>query len=273
MAVNTTLLFIGCGNMGAAIAGGALRQMPDVRIVALDPDTDRARSLLPAGAEVQLHDRPEALRGVSPDLIILGVKPQSFANLAPEVLSLLRSAPVVSIMAGIGLDRLNADLAPSAVVRVMPNLPALVGQGMSLGCTTARLPAAIAAVIKTLFSAIGRFDWVADEDLFERASPVFACGPGFVFAFAEQMILAAVCQGLPRDLAERLVHQTFVGSAKMLSEDPRGAAGLKRAVSSPGGTTLAGLSVLEAEAGLPQLLPGTLAAAHARALELAKPAG
>lgn len=273
MAVNTTLLFIGCGNMGAAIAGGALRQMSGVRIVALDPDTDRARSLLPAGAEVQLHDKPAALIGLSPDLIILGVKPQSFANLAPEVLSLLRSAPVVSIMAGIGLDRLNADLAPSAVVRVMPNLPALVGQGMSLGCTTARLPAAIAAVIKTLFSAIGRFDWVADEDLFERASPVFACGPGFVFAFAEQMILAAVCQGLPRDLAERLVHQTFVGSAKMLSEDPRGAAGLKRAVSSPGGTTLAGLSVLEAEAGLPQLLPGTLAAAHARALELAKLAG
>lgn len=273
MPANTTLLFIGCGNMGAAIAGGALRQMPGVRIVALDPDPDRARSLLPPGAEVQLHDKPAALVGLSPDLIILGVKPQTFPDLAPEVMSLLRASPVVSIMAGIGLDRLNADLAPSAVVRVMPNLPALVGQGMSLGCTTAALPAPISTVIEALFNAIGRFDWVADEDLFERANPVFACGPGFVFAFAEQMILAAIGQGLPRDLAERLVHQTFVGSAKMLSEDPRGASGLKRAVSSPGGTTLAGLSMLEAETGLPRLLPGTLAAAHARALELAKLAG
>jgi pyrroline-5-carboxylate reductase len=188
-------------------------------------------------------------------------------------MSLMRASPIVSIMAGISLDRLNADLAPSAVVRVMPNLPALVGQGMSLGCTTAVLPASTTTVIEALFNAIGRFDWVAGEDLFERANPAFACGPGFVFAFAEQMILAAIGQGLPRDLAERLVHQTFVGSAKMLSEDPRGAAGLKRAVSSPGGTTLAGLSVLEAETGLPRLLSGTLAAAHARALELAKPAG
>lgn len=266
----TTLLFIGCGNMGAAIAGGALRQMPGVRIVAIDPDTNRARSLLPQEAPVELHAAPEDIPGLSPDLIILGVKPQTFSDLAPGVMALLRAAPVVSIMAGIGLARLNADLAPSAVVRVMPNLPALVGQGMSLGCTTSALPGNVRAVIEALFGAIGRFDWVADEDLFERANPAFACGPGFVFAFAEQMILAAIGQGVPRDLAERLVHQTFVGSAKMLSEDPRGAAGLKHAVSSPGGTTLAGLSVLESAAGLSQLLPGTLQAAHNRALELAR---
>ena len=273
MARTTTLLFIGCGNMGAAIAGGALRRMPGVRIVALDPDAERARSLLPPGAPVELHAAPAGLAGVVADLIILGVKPQTFPALSPEILALLRSAPVVSIMAGIGLDRLNAALAPSAVARVMPNLPALVGQGMSLGCTAAALPADVAALVEALFSAVGRFDWVQDEALFETAGPVFACGPGFVFAFADQMIRAAIGLGLPRDLAERLVHQTMLGSARMLTEDARGAAGLKQAVSSPGGTTLAGLSVLEAEAGLPAILPATLAAAQARALDLARLAG
>lgn len=268
-----TLLFIGCGNMGAAIAGGARRRMPDVRLVALDPDIERARSLLPTDCHVELHASATSIAGLAPDLVILGIKPQTFPELAPDVLALLRSAPVVSIMAGIGLDRLTADLAPSPVVRVMPNLPSLVGQGMSLGCSAAVLPSDLSDLIGTLFSAIGRFEWVADEELFERATPVFACGPGFVFAFAEQLILAAMGQGMQRDLAERLVHQTFLGAAQMLSDDPRGAAGLKRAVSSPGGTTEAGLLVLEAEAALPRILQETLRAAHSRALELARVAG
>jgi pyrroline-5-carboxylate reductase len=259
--------------MGAAIAAGALDQIPGVRVVALDPDTARARGLLPPGAAVELHAEPSGLAGLRPDLVILGVKPQTFPELSVEVLALLRAAPVVSIMAGIGLDSLNAALAPSAVVRVMPNLPSMIGAGMSLGCTAAALPDSVAAMVETLFNGIGRFDWAADEEMFEKASPVFACGPGFIFAFAEQMILAAVSQGLPVDLAERLVRQTMLGSARMLTEDPRGAAGLKRAVSSPGGTTLAGLSVLEAEAGLPRILPGTLAAARVRARELARMAG
>ena len=263
-----TLLVIGCGNMGAAIVGGALDKLAGVRIVAVDPDVGRARSLLPEGVPVELHATSEEISDLKADLVILGVKPQTFAQLSSQTLTLLRTAPVVSIMAGIGLGRLETVLAPAHVVRVMPNLPALVGQGMSLGCTTAALSPQLKATIEALFSAIGRFDWVRDEVLFEKANAVFACGPGFVFAFAEQMILAAEGQGLPRALAETLVQQTFLGSAKMLCEDVRGASGLKQAVSSPGGTTLAGLSVLEAATGLPQLLPGTLAAAHARALEL-----
>jgi pyrroline-5-carboxylate reductase len=273
MTIATTLLFIGCGNMGAAIAGGALRHMPNVQVAALDHDLARAKALLPEGARIALHDDPAAFAGLAPDLTILGVKPQSFPSLGPQVMALLCRAPVVSIMAGIGLDRLAPALAPAPVARVMPNLPALAGAGMSLGCSTVALPDATQTTIEALFNAVGRFEWVKDEALLERAAPVYACGPGFVFAFAEQMILAAEAQGVPSGLAARLVQQTFLGAAKMLSGDGRGAAELKRAVSSPGGTTLAGLAVLEAEAGLPRLLPATLQAAHARALELACSAG
>jgi len=272
MAGPLQLLFIGCGNMGAAIVGGALRNLPGVHITALDPEVDRARSLLPPGAEVDLHGSLSEISGIRPDLTILGTKPQTFPTLADELVGLIRQAPVVSIMAGISLDRLNERLAPAPVVRVMPNLPALVGQGMSLGCTSADIPPELARLVETLFSSIGGFAWAVDEIEFEKANPVFASGPGFVFAFAEQLILAAVSQGVPQDLAERLVIQTITGSAEMLSKDPRGATGLKRAVSSPGGTTLAGLAILEGEDGLPKILPEMLAAAHRRALELAKTA-
>ena len=265
-----TLLFIGCGNMGAAIAGGAVRHLPGARLVALDPDIERARSLLPPDATVELHDSPKALSGLVPDLVILGVKPQSFAGLAPEVMALLGRAPVVSIMAGVPLPRLSAVIGHARVIRVMPNLPALVGAGMSLGCKAAGLQEPkVDAVVEALFTAIGHFDWVADEVRFEQASPVFACGPGFVFAFAEQMIRGAVANGVAPDLADRLVRQTLFGAAKMLSEDARTAEDLKRAVSSPGGTTLAGLAVLEMPDALPGLLPQTFRAAHQRAMELA----
>lgn len=264
-----TLLFIGCGNMGAAIAGGAAAALPEARLVALDPEPERARSLLPPGSAVEIHATPEDLR-ISPDLILLGIKPQSFAGLAPEVLSLLAAAPVVSIMAGVPLARLTSAIGHGRVIRVMPNLPALVGAGMSLGCRAPGLAdAALDALVAKVFGAIGRFDWASDEVAFETANPVFGCGPGFVFAIAEQMIRAAVGQGVPPGLADGLVRQTLFGAAKMLAEDARDAAMLKRAVSSPGGTTLAGLAVLEAPDALPALLPRTYQAAQARALELA----
>lgn len=264
-----TLLFIGCGNMGAAIVGGALRNLPKARLVALDPDLGRARSLLPAGVGVEWHDRPADLSALKPDLVILGVKPQGFASLEPAVMALLARAPVVSIMAGVTLGRLISAIGHDRVIRVMPNLPALVGAGMALGCRAGAVDPVVDALVEALFSAIGLFDWVPDEIAFEAASPVFGCGPGFVFAIAEQMLRGAMGQGVPPALADRLVRQTLFGAAKMLSEDPRDAVALKRAVSSPGGTTLAGLAVLEAPEALPSLLPRTYSAARKRALELA----
>lgn len=265
-----TLLFIGCGNMGAAIVGGAHRHLPEARLVALDPEVAHARALLPQDVAVEMHDDPHALAGLQPDLVVLAVKPQSLAGLASEVLALMAKAPTVSIMAGVPLSRLSAVLGHDQVIRVMPNLPALVGAGMCLGCRPETLrDARIEAVVEALFRAIGRFDWVETETAFEEANPVFSCGPGYVFAFAEQMVRGAVANGVPVELADRLVRQTLFGAAKMLAEDTRDAATLKRAVSSPGGTTLAGLAVLEAAGALPDLLPRTIRASHHRALELA----
>lgn len=271
MSASTTVLFIGCGNMGASIIGGALRHLPAARILALDPDLPRARSLLPRAANVTLVAHADDLPVTRPDLVILGIKPQIFSQLDPALRHLMADTPVVSIMAGIPLPHLIRGLGHGKVIRVMPNLPALVGAGMSLGCTApGSVEPQVLTMVETLFSALGAFRWAADEDQFERANPVFSCGPGFVFAIAEQMIAAATAAGVPADLADLLVRQTFLGSARMLAEDPRSAAEMKRAVTSPKGTTEAGLAVLEAVTALPSLLPRTLQAAHHRALELAR---
>lgn len=270
MSTPPRLLFIGCGNMGAAIIGGALTHMPQVHIVALDPDVARARSLLPAGAGIALHREPAAIADLVPDLVILGVKPQIFGELDPALMRIMSGADTVSIMAGIPLKRLAAAIGHERVVRAMPNLPAMLGTGMTLGCA---MPGAVAAgtrgLVETLFNALGLFDWAADEDAFELANPVFSCGPGFIFAVAEQMIRAAVAAGVDPALADRLVRQTFLGAARMLAEDDRDAAALKRAVTSPNGTTQAGLTALEDPGALPLIMPETLRRAHARALELA----
>jgi pyrroline-5-carboxylate reductase len=256
--------------MGAAIMAGALRAMPEARIVALDPDLERARSLLPPHAPVRLTADPGEAAALKPDLVVIAVKPQSFFVLEPALMDILHVATCVSIMAGIPLNRLSQKIGHSAIIRVMPNLPAMVGQGMSVGCRAAGATPESAALVASVFGSIGQFDWVENESVLELAMPVFACGPGFLFAIAQHFTDAAVAAGLPASLADRLVRQTFLGSADLLAKDRRSAADLKQAVSSPGGTTLAGLGVLEGPQGLASLIPGTLDAAHRRALELAK---
>lgn len=267
---NPVLLFIGCGNMGASIISGALSHRDRPRIIGLDPDLIRARSLLPAGAEVELISDPKSLGSIQPDLVVLGVKPQIFGELDPRLMALLATAPTVSIMAGIPLKRLIDTIGHERVIRVMPNLPALVGAGMSLGCVQfGTISPGVLTLVEGLFAALGRFEWAANETEFELANPVFSCGPGFVFAFAEQMLKAAIASGVPENLADVLVRQTFLGSARMLAEDLRSPEEMKRAVTSPNGTTQAGLTALEAGDALPKVIPETLARAHRRALELA----
>lgn len=255
--------------MGASIIGGALRSFADARIIAIDPDLDRARTLLKGDTRIALFPDATALADVTPDLVVQGVKPQVFESVLATLPATILRAPIVSIMAGIPLDRVVRTLGHASVARVMPNLPALVGKGMSLGCKALdALDTGTAALVENLFSAIGSFAWAETEDVLERASPVYACGPGFVFAMAEHMSRAAVASGLPPLLAEQLVRQTFFGAAEMLANDGRSAEELKRAVTSPNGTTQAGLGVLEKSEAFPALISATLNAAYRRALEI-----
>lgn len=273
MKKSPTLLFIGCGNMGAAIASGVHARMRGVRIVAIDPDVDRARSLVPAGAKIEFYPELEAAPEINPDLVVIAVKPQMFAALPTTCLAMLKRSLTVSIMAGTTLGTLTRTIGSQRVVRVMPNLPAFVGESMSIAVA---LPEAVnhsdRQFVDAVFGAVGKLQWIETEDAFERAAAMAGCGPGFVFAIAEQFTRAVADMGLPATMADRLVRQTFLGAARMLSEDKRSAAELKRAVTSPNGTTQAGLAQLEAPDGLAPNIQAALRAAYDRALELGQSA-
>lgn len=261
------LLFLGCGNMGAAIAAGALRQLPDVEITVIDPDVERARGLLPAEG-VRFHSKLASVADQAFDATVLAIKPQQFHALPGSALP-GNCGLLISIMAGVTLDGMQARLGTDRIVRTMPNLPALVARGMTVGIARDPISDADKGLVSDLFDGSGRFEWLESEDQIDSVTAVAGSGPGYVFAFAHYMMEAAKAEGLPDPLADTLVRQTLLGAAELLVSDARSALELKQTVTSKRGTTEAGLAVFEAEAGLPTLCRQGVAAARLRAQELA----
>lgn len=261
------ILSLGCGNMGAAILSGVARQNPDVLIGAIDPDTERARARLPADARAEFFASVEAAQGFQPDLALLAVKPQQFSAVAGALASRWSGALVVSVMAGTSVRAISSALGAARVVRVMPNLPAMVGAGMSVGYTP-EVAEADRETVRRVFEAVGAFAWLDEEAQIDACTAISGSGPGYLFAFAAYLEQAALAEGVPPELASTLTSQTIWGAATMLRSDARSAIALKEAVTSKGGTTEAGLGVLEAPAALPELLPAAARAAHRRAREL-----
>lgn len=266
-----SVLMIGCGNMGAAIASAAVARMPAIDITAVDPDVERARHLLSSQASVKVLADFEGLNDQHFDVCIVSVKPQHVEAALQAARINLPDALVISIAAGIPLARLRAAVPGlRRFVRVMPNLPALAASAMSVGFADRdAVSARDRQVVEEVFGAIGRFCWLARENDIDLATGVTGSGPGYVFAFTEYLQHAAEKMGFPGDVAEQFARQTVIGAARLLEQDPRTAHDLKVAVTSPGGTTAAGLAVLEAPGALPALLVETTTAAAGRAAQLA----
>ncbi|MBU2334669.1 MAG: pyrroline-5-carboxylate reductase [Alphaproteobacteria bacterium] len=267
-----SVLMIGCGNMGAAIAAGAVAQMPDVDITAVDPNLDRAGELLGPQSRVRVVADLAQLGAQSFDVGILAVKPQHITAALRSAQPNLAGALIISIAAGIPIAALRGAATPAArLVRVMPNLPALAAAAMSVGYGEHEtLASEDRLTVQRIFGAVGHFCWLANEAEIDIATGVTGSGPGYVFAFAHHLQRAGEALGFSADTAARFARQTIIGAARLLEMDPRSAEELKIAVTSPGGTTAAGLAVLEAPDALPHLLIQTTAAAANRAAQLAK---
>lgn len=269
MVEKSTILIVGCGNMGAALGAGYARAYPAAEVVALDRDPQRARSLLPPDSRVIVHDDIDALAGLKPTVVMLALKPQVMGDALGDVVALCAEALVVSIAAGVPCSRLSQLLAGHRrVVRAMPNLPVIVGAGMTTLFGDG-LAATDRQLAESIFSAVGKSAWVADEAAIDLATAVAGSGPGYFFAFVEQLAAAGVAAGLPEELAALLARQTCIGAAALLRDDPRPPGALKAAVCSPGGTTQAGLAAMETPDGLPAVTRLGVAAASRRARELA----
>ena len=261
----TTIALLGAGVMGSAVLESILRAGADptrVRVTTLDEDAAarwRDRGVTVAG-------NAEAVDGA--DAIIVAVKGADVAALLDEVADAVDDdALVVSLAAGIRLDVLEEHLTGDvAVVRVMPNTPALVGQGMAALSPGAHCADDDLELARMLMQTCGDAVVVPEKQQ-DAVTAVSGSGPAYVFALAEAMIDGGVLVGLPRPTATRLAVQTLLGAATMLAESDTPPGLLRERVTSPGGTTAAALREFD-RGGLRSAVLAAVEAAHAKSVAL-----
>ncbi len=272
-AQSPALLLVGCGKMGTALLHGWLAEgfAPD-RICVVEPALARDMLDLPHGDIVAVAEPAALDRDFRADVVILAVKPQVMADAAPAYRThAAAGAAFLSIAAGQTLERLAGHLGDdAAIVRTMPNTPAAIGRGITICCANALVDERHRELCGRLMSAVGEVGWVDDEALLDAVTGVSGSGPAYVFLFIECLAAAGVEAGLSEELAMKLARATVSGAGELVRQSGEEASVLRRHVTSPQGTTEAGLEVLMAEDGLRQLMTRTVAAATRRSRELAK---
>lgn len=261
--------FIGCGNMGGALARAAAKAVFAEEILVSDRDSAKTAAF---SAETGVAVGDTAKVAAECTYIFLGVKPQMLADMFAEIKPVLESRGdrfvLVSMAAGVKIARIK-ELAGAdyPVIRIMPNIPASVGEGMILYCTDGVTADETDGFLQ-LMSRAGKL-CPLDEKLIDAGCAVSGCGPAYAFMFIEALADGGVQCGLPRDKAILLAAQTLLGSAKMVIENGTHPGVLKDAVCSPGGTTIAGVHALETSAFRGAAAEAVLAG-YERTLELGK---
>lgn len=263
------VVLIGAGNMGGAMLSGWLKSgVPGSAVVVVDPGPSPAMmsTIADAGA-AHVTAAPADLKA---GVLFLAVKPQVMEAVLPTVKSVVGpQTVVVSVAAGKTLAFLEKHLGEAAMVRAMPNTPAIIGRGVTGAFANARVSAEQRDGVNALLRVSGPVEWVPSESDIDSVTAVSGSGPAYVFYLVECMAEAGRKLGLQADLAMRLARETVAGAGELLHQSPDDAARLRQNVTSPGGTTAAALSVLMAEDGMQPLFDQALAAARKRAEELA----
>ncbi|MEK1902125.1 MAG: pyrroline-5-carboxylate reductase [Rhizobium sp.] len=263
------VVLIGAGNMGGAMLSGWLKSgVPGSAVVVVDPGPSPA--MLSTIADAGASHVTAAPAGLKAGVLFLAVKPQVMEAVLPAVKSVVGpQTVVVSVAAGKTLAFLEKHLGEAAMVRAMPNTPAMVGRGVTGAYANARVSAEQRDGVNALLRVSGPVEWVPAEADIDAVTALSGSGPAYVFYLVECMAEAGRKLGLQADLAMRLARETVAGAGELLHQSPDDAARLRQNVTSPGGTTAAALSVLMAEDGMQPLFDEALAAARKRAEELA----
>jgi pyrroline-5-carboxylate reductase len=203
---------------------------------------------------------------------VIALKPQVLKVEAPRLESIAqRGALMVSIAAGSSIGLMTKAWGRRAhIIRAMPNTPGAVGEGISALYAPKNVSAADRKFAQSLLAALGETVWVGRETDIDSVTAVSGSGPAYVFLLVEALAAAAVAQGLAKNIAMRLARQTIIGSGALLLSDPASAEELRRAVTSPKGTTQAALKVLMAKDGMARLIARAVNAARKRAKELSR---
>lgn len=253
------ILLVGCGMMGGALKRGWEQTKAPFEIVVIDPS------------------RPEYLSDVQylsadyvPDVILFAVKPQAILKILPLYQNFVnQDCLFLSIAAGIKLEQYYKILGQKAcVIRVMPNLPVTVGQGMSVLVSDSQLSSQYRVLGQSLFDVSGKVVWLDDEKLMDVVIAISGSGPAYFFRFIECLKAAGIGEGLPEDIAASVARQTAVGVGSMLKHLSEAPEDLRFQVTSPGGTTAAALHVFNDQDALLKLTTKAVKAAIQRGEEL-----
>ena len=262
MAMNTPrLVIIGGGNMGTAIVGGLVNGGWDARTITVVELDAAKRASLESDFGVETSSEIVAGEGA-----LIAVKPGDAASVCTQVAA-LGTPRVLSIAAAISVQSLQTAAGATArVIRAMPNTPALVREGVTAMCGSDACTDADFAWAESVLSAIGLVVRVPESQM-DAVTAVAGSGPGYLFLIAEAMLDAARAEGLPDDVADVLIRQLFRGAGILLQTSSESPATLRERVTSPNGTTAAGLAVLE-QSGIRETMHNVVRAAALRSAEM-----
>ncbi len=257
--------------MARSLIGALLQGVGKPGSIAVAEPDARSRAALERDFEVAVHERnADAVHDAA--IIVLAVKPQVMHAVCADIAPALgdRRPLLISIAAGIRLDQLHHWLAADfAIVRAMPNTPALIGAGVTGLVANALVDATQRAQTEAVLAAAGRTVWIEREELMDTVTAVSGSGPAYFFLLVEALEEAAVAQGLPRAAARILATRTCLGAGRMLTEGTDTPGDLRKRVTSPGGTTQAALETFAA-ADFRALVARVVAAATERGRELSE---
>lgn len=269
---NLKITFIGGGNMAAALIGGLAGKLTAaVNIHVVDINAE-ALDKLHRQFGVQTATGIDATLAGS-DVIVLSVKPQQMKDVVAQLVPHIKSQLVLSIAAGIRAVDLSRWLnGHNAIVRTMPNTPALIGKGITGLAATAGVSAEQRKTADAILRAVGETVWLDDETMIDPVTAVSGSGPAYVFYFIEAMQQAAQEMGLTAEQGNALAISTFVGAAQLAAQSADPVSVLRERVTSKGGTTYAALTSME-ESGVKDAIVKAMKAAAARGKELGEEFG
>lgn len=259
---------IGGGVMGEALLSRLVsaKIYQPTEVLVSEPQAQR-RDFLAQEYGVQVTDNNREVTGAT-EVVMLAIKPQVFDAVVKDLtnFSELNTAVVISILAGVSLNKLESAFGQKPVIRAMPNTPATVGVGVTAIASGKYALAAHVETAKAIFQAVGAVVEVP-ESLMDAVTGLSGSGPGYVAIMIEALADGGVAAGLPRAIAYKLALQTVLGTAQLLTESAMHPAELKDRVTSPGGTTITGIAQLE-KGGLRSALIAAVVAASQRSKEL-----
>lgn len=262
------IVVVGAGKMGGAIIEGWLSQgIAPSSINVIDRNEEALRHFAEKGLQTY-QDVADVPTTMSFDVFLLALKPQVIMGHLTAFNALIgESTCLISVAAGVTCESIQQSLpAVKQVVRVMPNTPAMIGKGVMVGYTNQT--AQVQSLIESLFQSLGQFYWVEEEAQLHAVTAISGSGPAYLFYFAECLVEAAQSFDLPPELAKSLALETLIGASYLIESSADEVSTLRKNVTSPNGTTQAGLEALMADETLKERVSACLNAAANRSVEL-----